>query len=265
LLACDGRVHERDRLAISELIAAGVQVSLCTGRLYSGTKPLALELGITGPVCCADGSQIVDLSSDEPMVVHALQDEELSLVLTRCREAGLRSFVLADDEVHHDAEGIAHLPFVRIWSPNCRLVADLCDPTHWLEREAVAVVGLGSAEAVLPLVDWLRRHAQGLQLADFPAPTLGGELGAHAFIVRRAGVSKATGSAWLAQHHGLQLQEVAAVGDWLNDVPMFEVVGRAFAMGQAPEAVRQVASEVLQSSNATGGALAEILERLGLR
>jgi hydroxymethylpyrimidine pyrophosphatase-like HAD family hydrolase len=263
LLARDGRVHERDRSAISALLARGVHVSLCTGRLYSGSKQLALELGIGGPICCADGSQIVDVTSDQSLVVHTLEDEALQLILDGCRRAGLFSFVLADDEVHHDAAGIAHLPFVRIWSPNCRLVVDLDDPTHWREREVIAVVGLGAAQAVLSLVDWLRQNVPGIQLADFPAPTLGGQSGTHAFIVRRAGISKGTGSAWLARHHGLTLEQVAAVGDWLNDVPMFEVVGKAYAMGQAPEAVRRVASEVLESSSATGGGLAEIVERIG--
>ena len=50
-----------------------------------------------------------------------------------------------------------------------------------------------------------------------------------------------------------------AIGDWVNDVPMFEVAGRSFAMGGAPDAVRARASDGLVTPTGAGGGIAEAI------
>ena len=54
------------------------------------------------------------------------------------------------------------------------------------------------------------------------------------------------------------------MGDWLNDVPMLQRVGRGFAMAQAPDELKAVASDVLEADAWTGGGLAEAARRAGL-
>ena len=51
------------------------------------------------------------------------------------------------------------------------------------------------------------------------------------------------------------------VGDWLNDVPMFKVCGRSFAMAQAPEIVKEAATDHLLAHGSRGGGIAEAIER----
>jgi hydroxymethylpyrimidine pyrophosphatase-like HAD family hydrolase len=51
------------------------------------------------------------------------------------------------------------------------------------------------------------------------------------------------------------------VGDWVNDVPMFEVAGRSFAMGGTPEHVRIRASDSLDAPTGGGGGIAEAIRR----
>ena len=46
LEAATGRPHERDARAVRAAIAAGVRVTLVTGRLYSGTRGTAEALGL---------------------------------------------------------------------------------------------------------------------------------------------------------------------------------------------------------------------------
>ena len=50
-----------------------------------------------------------------------------------------------------------------------------------------------------------------------------------------------------------------AVGDWINDVPMFMAAGRSFVMGQAPEEVKNVATDVLEETVETGGGIARVV------
>ena len=66
---------------------------------------------------------------------------------------------------------------------------------------------------------------------------------------------------WIAHHEGVALRDTVCVGDWINDVPMFEVAGRSFAMGQAPDEVKAKATDALQRSSEEGGGVAEAIER----
>ena len=52
-------------------------------------------------------------------------------------------------------------------------------------------------------------------------------------MARAAGGTKGSALAYVAAHHGCTLDETVCVGDWLNDVSMFAVAGRSYAMGQA--------------------------------
>ena len=56
---------------------------------------------------------------------------------------------------------------------------------------------------------------------------------------------KGTALASLAASLGLAPSECAAMGDYLNDIPMLEWAGWAVAMGQAPDEVKAVADAVV--------------------
>lgn len=57
------------------------------------------------------------------------------------------------------------------------------------------------------------------------------------------------------------MAETVCVGDWLNDLPMLTAAGRSFAMGQSPDDVKRAATDVLDHSIATGGGIAETIQR----
>jgi hydroxymethylpyrimidine pyrophosphatase-like HAD family hydrolase len=85
-------------------------------------------------------------------------------------------------------------------------------------------------------------------------------------IVRAAGGTKGTALTWLAKHYGIPLEDTICVGDWLNDLTMFRVAGRSFAMGQAPDEVKAAATDVLEETHEIGGGIAMAVERVfGLR
>src|ERR1041384_3281871 len=58
LLRRDGVVDDRDIAAIAELQAAGVVVTIVTGRLHSGATFAARACRIDGAIVCVDGSHL---------------------------------------------------------------------------------------------------------------------------------------------------------------------------------------------------------------
>ena len=265
LLGPDGDVHPRDAEAIAALIARGVPVALCTGRMYSGTREIAEMLGILGPVACIDGSHIVDASNHVELHSTALSEtgtEVLFAALDRFRPA---AFAFSGDRLFHDARGTEYLDYLSTWSEQTQQVELLSDVSAWQEPGAslAALVALGSPTQVRSLEAFLGEHPEHLQTVSFEVGRPG-YAGTWGLVIRAAGVDKGTAIDWVARHHGVTAAEVVAVGDWLNDIPMLKRAGRSFAMAQAPIAVKAAATDVLKASASTGGGLAEAALRSGL-
>ena len=70
------------------------------------------------------------------------------------------------------------------------------------------------------------------------------------------GVHKAEALRHLTAILGLELSQVAAIGDGLNDIEMLTEAGLGIAMGNAPEAVKSVAGWVTGTNNEAGVAQA---------
>src|SRR5688500_18572432 len=63
LIDAAGAVHAPDREAIAALAAKGIPTTIITGRLFSGTRRIAGDVGTTGPVACVDGCHVVEAAS----------------------------------------------------------------------------------------------------------------------------------------------------------------------------------------------------------
>jgi hydroxymethylpyrimidine pyrophosphatase-like HAD family hydrolase len=142
-------------------------------------------------------------------------------------------------------------------------VIDVHLPAAWeSERNVAALVLMGDEDSILGM-DRALDGVPGLQDIVFEVrrEDLAGTWG---MVVRASGVDKGTAVAWLAEHYGIGLEDVVAVGDWLNDVPMLRRAGQSFAMAQAPEEVKAAAKRVLQADIWVGGGVAEAAEQAGL-
>jgi Cof subfamily protein (haloacid dehalogenase superfamily) len=261
LLSREGVPHESDRAAVGRLRAAGVPTTIVTGRLYSGSRESAQRMGIEGPIACVDGSHIVDTRSDEEVFAHSIGAETAVVVRDLLAKHEAVSFLFAHDIIVHDAAGEPFSHYVRTWSPKIEVVEKVTAHPHWEHaRGVMAVVALGSTEKIRAIVTTLRDElAHATFVVDFPVARLAGM---HALVARAAGATKGTAIEWLAAHHGCSVREVVVVGDWVNDVPMFQTAGRSFVMGQAPETVKRAASDRLLSDIHSGGGVAEAIREV---
>jgi hypothetical protein len=260
LLRSDGEVHGADRAAIARLRAVGVPVTIATGRMYSGSREAAAAAGIVGPIACVDGSHIVDVESGRGLVHEAILGDDAWLLRGILERHGPASFLFAHDTIVHDASGVPFVGYVRTWSPNVDRVERVIDHPFWAHEHGVlAVVALGTEVAIAGAVEELEaRLSHAAVVVSFAVQRIPG---LHAMLVRAAGTTKGTALSWLAAHHGCALEDVVVVGDWLNDVPMFEVAGRSFVMGQAPEHVKALATDRLEADAKRGGGVAEAIRR----
>jgi len=259
----DGTLLRRDRTILADDLAAirrvreaGIAVTIVTGRMYSGSIAAARTAGIGGPIACVDGSQIVDTRDDRRLYERALTGEVASTLRRTLTSHGTASFLFDGDAIVHDAAGGPFTRYLKTWSPLLEEVERVYAHPAWEDNDGLlAVVAVGEREAIDAAAEETR--------AALPDDTcvssfaLSGRSEAFAMLVRAAGATKGTAIGWLAHYHGCEAADVVAVGDWVNDLTMFQAAGRSFAMAHAPESIQAAATDRLVASEATGGGIAE--------
>ena len=255
-----GIPHARDVSALRRAREAGVFVTIVTGRLYSGTRSAAEAIGLVGPVGCVDGSQIVDASTHKTVHHHAFQAEAATKLRDAVVPTGAALFVFADDRVVHDDRGRPYLDYVSIWSLECEATSAIDEHPSWSGGDGVtALVAVGNAgeihDASLSITAALGDTAQ---VVTFPTRRMEGRWG---LVCRRSGGNKGSALRWICEHHGVDVADAVCVGDWMNDLPMFEVAGRSFVMAQAPDAVKERATDRLDADTSSGGGVAEAVAK----
>jgi hydroxymethylpyrimidine pyrophosphatase-like HAD family hydrolase len=255
LLRPDETVSERTREAIVAVRRAGITLVLVTGRPPRALAPIAARIGVGGIAICANGAVVWDLDAGTMVDVTPLAADLAAGLVRELREA--IPGVLFAVELEHGFGREAG------WTdgtgpPRPRLV----------ERETPEVLEADALELVTgPVVKLLVRHP------TLPFPEVARRarqaVGEHAVVtwagtrlleISAAGVTKAWALERLCARLGVRRQQVLALGDMENDLPMLAWAGHSVAVANAQPDVLDAADEVTASNLDDGVAL--VLERL---
>jgi Cof subfamily protein (haloacid dehalogenase superfamily) len=257
LLRSDGSVGERTRAAIQAATTAGLLVVFVTGRPPRWLIEVGDATEHTGVAVAANGAVIYDLATESVTRAYPLSPDELGALTSDLRAAfpdvrfaveygldfGYEPGYRHDWEISpsQDRQGNP-LPAPLVGSlaeiisrPGVKLLAK--------DREADADEFMTQAATLL---------------ADRATVTRSSRNGL--LEIAAAGITKASGLAEVAAEAGISADEVAAVGDMPNDLPMLGWAGRAYAVGNAHHTVQDVADEVLAHHD--DEPVAELLEKL---
>jgi Cof subfamily protein (haloacid dehalogenase superfamily) len=260
LLRDDKSIAAEDREAILAAPAHGIAVTIATGRLTTGALPVARELGLSTPLVCADGAVLFDPVTGTYLQRRSIVAERAVHAVETIMGHGLVPYVFLADSIHCESSGERHRAVVETWTRDLVVHGSLAGAATWRAPEAVAMtLGVGSEEAVLQVAEQLRgMHVGELDTVHFSL------MNTSVWAVRSlpGGCDKGQMLAQLAERLALPRSRVVAVGDWLNDLGMFQYAGRSFAMGHAPAVVRAAATDVLSATAVRGGGVAEAIAKL---
>lgn len=238
LVRSDGSVS-----AFSADVLAKHRVVLVTGRpirwlstVYSFLRePLP-------PAVCANGAVVYDPSSDTVLHAEPLAPSLLGTVCTRLR-AVMPDIVFAVEVSH--GRRMRHEPAYPLrWDLQDPSVCAAEDLTA-LTEPAVKLLARAGAWDPDEFLDLVSSYLDGLVEVTHSSYSGLVEISA-------AGVTKASGLAWLCARLGVAARDVVAFGDMPNDVPMLAWAGHAVAVANAHPAVKGAADEVTLSNDEDG-------------
>jgi Cof subfamily protein (haloacid dehalogenase superfamily) len=246
LLRSDNTVSPRTRAALRAAEEAGLLIAFVTGRPPRWLDVLIEETGHVGVAVAANGAVLYDLADERVVSLHSISGE-----LMRELGADLRAAFPAVQFAVEFGDGFAAEPgYVHDWeinpvldrrgnpipAPRVGELAAISDrpAVKLLAKDRAADVDefLAAAAAVVGERAGVT-HSSSIGLLEISAP----------------GVTKATGLAELAGTHGITADQVLAIGDMPNDVPMLEWAGRSYAVANAHPAVLAAADEVVGSND----------------
>lgn len=258
LLRRDHSIHPRDVEAIAAARKAGVYVTLATGRLVGGTIAHARTLELDGAIVCGDGATIASAVDGSVIDSRTVDEEHAEGLVTTLREHGLIPFVFSHGAIHAEESARGYDAWVRIWSDWIHYHPVLTETDAWRGQATVAMtLGLGDDDAVSAAFEEVdKRWGKHVLNSRFGF----GER--HMLRSFHPENSKGSALSRLAASLGIEREDCVVVGDWYNDLSMFEWAGRSFVMGGAPEDVARYATDRLDTPAGDGGGVAEAIERL---
>ena len=264
LLRSDGTVSDRTRAALRAADDAGLDVVFVTGRPPRWLDVLVEPTGYRGVAIGANGAVLYDVGAAEILSAETLSPPVLRAIGTELRTAFPHvQFALEYGQfaLEYGLGFGAEPQYVHDWDIN---------PPYDRHGQPVAPPRVASFEEISdePAVKLLAKvrdlDSDGFLAAatelvgDRASVTTSSSFGLLEIASR--GVTKATGLATLAASRGVAREDVIAIGDMPNDLPMLEWAGRSYAVANGHPDVRAAADEVTVSNDED--AVARLIESL---
>ncbi len=235
----------RVQAAIRQALAAGVGITIASGRMFRSLRPIALDLGLQLPLICHQGAWMQAPEAPEPLLRRTLAPHLAAAALELAETQGWHVMVYAGEWLYLRSLRFAEA-FYRDLLGEFKLVQD------WesvLQTQGVDKVLCVAEEAQIPYL--MEQFAARMQ-------DQARVVRSHRFLMEviPPGISKGEAVAWLAQCLGVAQEHVLAVGDQENDLEMIRWAGTGVAMGNAPANVKAAADWVAPPVEEDGAAVA---------
>ena len=253
-LDLDGTVLRTDQTIHPSLVPAfqrahteGITLAIATGRAFQSTKRIVEPFAFPGPLICSNGSQVLN-NRHETIGAEYLEHDVQDYLLRYAQE----------NDIHVSAygeEGVSTLQDSEWLTKYKQLVRGLDIPILGFEAlmdKPLFKIVFICDEHELPI------HRKKLAFFEADGKAQLTESGPEYLEILPRLANKGNGLSKLSQYLHLDRSEIAAIGDYRNDLEMLNWVGTAGAVGNALPEVKRLAQFVVKS-NEEGG-VAEFID-----
>lgn len=245
LLNSQGTITEKTIYSIRQAVENGAIFTISTGRPIQGVERYNRLLDLDAPFITYNGAMIVKGKSKEVLYSQGLEAEDARSILYWAKR---------------------FTPTVMVWSNNNLYVSEFNERTEkYKSLSGVTPILIEDEEDIIQSgITKILWYDDAENIAGYQpilADNLGDGINFHTsqpyfleFVDKR--VSKAAAMEKLGQFYNISPQEMIAIGDGLNDLPMIEFAGLGVAMENAHELVKARADFITKSCDDDGVAYA---------
>lgn len=252
----EGEIGERTKKIIMQLKKCGVLFSFASGRLHSALVPLAEELKIYSPLISLDGTAIKSIAGKEFIYRSFLNESHVKKAI-EYSEKYLLNIALCHSEAIYYTEQNSVIP--KLMNKFGALYKEVDSYDDFTDKTLEIVFAGDKRRTVEYIRDKLSFPLTfGTSVSFFRSQT---HEGIYYLEVRRSGSSKGKAMRRLLKYLKIKENHTAVLGDWYNDISLFESKAIKIALRNAIPELKKAADYVLDKSNNEEGVI-DFLEAL---
>ncbi|KMP12309.1 hypothetical protein UR09_01520 [Candidatus Nitromaritima sp. SCGC AAA799-A02] len=249
-----GQLSDDSVCRINRLIERGLNFTIATARNYDSAYPLLHGLNLRHPVILFNGVYLTELHTGENVFFSDfISKDVIDNMMDMVRPRGIDPFIYTYGEKHR-------VYYRNATNPGAQAYIDSLDGDGRLQKVREYVFDaderisgfllIDTHTALEPVYNKLQtRYTDDLNI--YFAKDVS-NTGFHWLQSFHPEANKGRMLKRMAQHLDISLEETVVFGDYLNDLDMFEVAGRAIAVANALPEVRSAAHEVIASNTEQG-------------
>ncbi|WP_139902555.1 Cof-type HAD-IIB family hydrolase [Clostridium thermarum] len=251
LLNSDGKITDKTRVAIGKAVEKGVIFSICTGRPIQGAESFNSLLNLDSPFITYNGAMIVMGKSKKILFQQNLTAEAARNILSIGKEFETTIVAWSMNKLYCYKLSEEIHDYKQITKVEPRLIED---EEELIKNGITKILWIDSPEKLTYYQEVLKDR-----LGDSVNYCTSRPMFLEFFHNK---VSKAVAMEKLGEHFNIKREEMIAIGDGFNDLPMIEYAGLGVAMGNAPADIKARADYVTLSNDKDG--IAHVLEKFVL-
>jgi Cof subfamily protein (haloacid dehalogenase superfamily) len=221
--------------AVKRAQAAGVRVTIVTGRMYVGAKPFADALDLDGLIVLYQGAVLADAKTGRFAREVPLANATAMRIYAAAKEHGLHMQFYRDDKFYVENDNKYAELYAKTSGTQPVVVASL--PAEFEGRDSTKVNVVTDPERTPEVLALMERVC-----------------GPDAYVTRSNPefvemlsplVDKGVALRLVAEAAGVPMERVMAIGDSYNDLPLLRAAGFAVAMGSGPKELLDEADAVV--------------------
>lgn len=232
----------------------GLKVAICTGRPTDGARHIAQRIRLHefgGYIVGYNGGEIIECATGNVVRDLILPDGVLPQIVEFARQMNAEIMTFCNRNIISTSD--SHPVIIR---SSRRNRMDIMTTDNWRkEVEGLKLhkcMFVGEPEILRANERNVKDMFEGVLSAFCSEP--------HFLELNPLGVNKGDGLRWLLNYADVDPASVIAFGDTPSDIPMIRMAGKGVAMGNAPQAVKDVADAVALSNEEDG--VAQMLQSM---
>lgn len=254
LLNDNGELGTESKKLIKKLMELNVIVSLATGRLHSAVTEIAKEISLNGYIVSLDGALIKNFNNDKTLYESYLRTSQVKKAI-ELSEKNLVNIVLCHASAIYYTENNSIIP--TLLSKYGASYSQVDSYKDYISGTLEMVCSSDIKDSIKQIEDKFNfPFTLGCNTSYFRS-----KKNENIFYleIRKAGSSKGKAVARILKHLSIKPTQTAVIGDWYNDITMFQTKVIKVAVANAIPELQNIADIITTKSNREDG-IAEFLE-----
>ncbi|EHL77195.1 MULTISPECIES: Cof-type HAD-IIB family hydrolase [Bacillus] len=265
-------ISEGNRTAIKKAQEKGIEVVIATGRSYDEAQTVLAEAGLQCPIICVNGAEVRtkegeiihtnELSAKQSLDIYEILHHSDTYyevftnkgIYTDHYEKGVQTLMnifqtanpdMPEDQIYEMAKNRyskGHIQIVENYEHVIESNDQLVYKFLVVSKNPSELMRVKEKLEALPEISVSSSGSENLEVTHNKA-------------------QKGIALTWFTERMGISMQETMAIGDNLNDLSMFERVGRSVAMGNGHPDIKKICSHetAVNDEDGVGKAILEVL------